>query len=84
MVTSIEESDNGAYRVLANEIDERGNVVAQKSFVCRYLFLAAGSLGTPELLLRAQAKGTLRHLNGAVGKFWGTNSESTTVISMEY
>jgi cholesterol oxidase len=80
MVTSIEASGNRGYRVLANEIDERGNVVAQKSFVCRYLFLAAGSLGTPELLLRAQANGTLRHLNGAVGKFWGTNAESTTVM----
>jgi cholesterol oxidase len=80
MVTSIEESDRGGYRVLVNEIDEQGTVIAQKSFVCRYLFLAAGSLGTPELLLRAQANGTLRHLNGAVGKFWGTNSESTTVM----
>jgi cholesterol oxidase len=80
LVTSIEESDRGGYRVLANQINEQGTVVGQVSFVCRYLFLAAGSLGTPELLLRAQANGTLRNLNDSVGKFWGTNSESTTVM----
>jgi cholesterol oxidase len=79
LVTSIEESSRG-YRVLANQINEQGIAVAQKSFVCRYLFLAAGSLGTPELLLRAQANRTLSRLNDAVGKFWGTNSESTTVM----
>jgi cholesterol oxidase len=80
VVTSIEESDRGGYQVLANQINEQGTVVAQKSFACRYLFLAAGSLGTPELLLRAQANRTLGRLNDAVGKFWGTNSESTTVM----
>lgn len=80
LVTSIEESDRGGYRVLANQINEQGTVIAQKSFVCRYLFLAAGSLGTPELLLRAQTNRTLPRLNDAVGKFWGTNSESTTVM----
>jgi cholesterol oxidase len=80
VVTSVEQSDGGGYRVLANQINEQGTVVGQVSFVCRYLFLAAGSLGTPELLLRAQANGTLRNLNDSVGKFWGTNSDSTTVI----
>ena len=80
LVTSIEESDNGGYRVLANQINEQGTVVGQVSFVCRYLFLAAGSLGTTELLLRAQANRTLSRLNDAVGKFWGTNSDSTTVM----
>jgi cholesterol oxidase len=80
VVTSIEASRRGRYQVIAQEIDEQGNVIAQKLFTCRYLFLAAGSLGTPELLLRAQARGTLRGLNNAVGKFWGPNSDSTTVM----
>jgi cholesterol oxidase len=31
-------------------------------------------------LLRAKANGTLRRLNNQVGKFWGTNSESTTLV----
>ena len=81
LVTSIGESDRGGYRVLANQINEQGTVVAQRSFVCQYLFLAAGSLGTPELLLRAQANGTLLRLNDAVGKFWGPNSDSTAVMA---
>ncbi|AXC10432.1 Cholesterol oxidase [Acidisarcina polymorpha] len=80
LVNSIEEADGGRYRVQVNEINEQGAVLRQKKFICRYLFLAAGSLGTPELLLRAQSNGTLRHLNNTVGKFWGTNGESTTVL----
>jgi cholesterol oxidase len=80
VVTSIEESDSGCYRVVCNQINEQGVVLAQKSFVCRYLFLAAGSLGTTELLLRAKTNGTLRRLNNQVGKFWGTNFDSTTVM----
>ena len=80
VVTSIEAGKRDGYRVLANQINEQGKVVAQKSFNCRYLFLAAGSVGTPELLLRAQARGTLRGLNSSVGKFWGTNSDSIGVI----
>jgi len=80
VVTAIEAAASGGYRVLANRIDAQGNVIAQKSFTCRYLFLAAGSLGTTELLVRAQARGTLRGLSSAVGQFWGTNSDSITIM----
>jgi cholesterol oxidase len=82
VVTSIQEANAGRYRIVCNQINEQGKVLAQKSFVCRYLFLAAGSLGTTELLLNAREEGTLRHLNDKVGKYWGTNSDSrTTMIS---
>ncbi|MBW4642248.1 MAG: twin-arginine translocation signal domain-containing protein [Goleter apudmare HA4340-LM2] len=80
VVNTIGESDRGGYRVVCNQINEQGEVVVQKSFACRYLFLAAGSIGTTELLLRAKTNGTLRRLNDQVGKFWGTNSDSTTVM----
>lgn len=80
VVTTIGESDRGRYRVVCNQINEQGEVLFQKSFVCRYLFLAAGSIGTTELLLRAKSNGTLRRLNHQVGKFWGTNSDSTTLM----
>jgi cholesterol oxidase len=72
MVTSIGESERG-YCVMASQIDEQGNVIAQKTFECRYLFLS-------ELLLRAQALRTLPNLNGAVGQFWGPNGDSITAI----
>ncbi|BAZ71060.1 cholesterol oxidase (plasmid) [Fischerella sp. NIES-4106] len=80
VVTTIGESDRGRYRVVCNQINQQGEVLFQKSFVCRYLFLAAGSIGTTELLLRAKSNGTLRRLNHQVGKFWGTNSDSTTLM----
>ena len=67
VVTSIGALSNGRYRVLCNQINEQGEVLAQKTFVCRYLFLAAGSIGTTELLVRAKAERSLRRLNRHVG-----------------
>jgi cholesterol oxidase len=81
MVTSIEEADKGKFRVVCNHINEQGAVLAQKTFLCSYLFLAAGSIGTPELLLRAQSHGSLRNLNGAVGKFWAPSADSLSILS---
>ncbi|MDZ8023248.1 MAG: GMC oxidoreductase [Nostoc sp. DedQUE01] len=80
VVTSIEEYHAGRFRVTCNKINEQGVVLAKKSFICRYLFLAAGSIGTTELLLRAKYNGTLRRLNDRVGKFWGTNGDGVTAI----
>jgi cholesterol oxidase len=78
-VTSIEQSERG-YRVYANELNEQGHVISQKSFECRHLFLAAGSTGTSELLLRARAHRTLCNLNDSVGQFWGPNGDSIAGI----
>lgn len=80
MVNIIEEYDAGRFRVTCNQINERGVVLTKKSFICRYLFLAAGSIGTTELLLRAKHNGTLRRLNHQVGKFWGTNGDGVSTI----
>ena len=80
VVNSIRALSNGRYRVFCNQINEQGEVLAQKAFVCRYLFLAAGSIGTTELLIRAKAEGSLRRLNRQVGRFWGTNGDSVTTI----
>lgn len=80
VVTSIEECDKERFRITCHQINEQGAVIAQKSFVCRYLFLAAGSIGTTELLLRAKANGTLRRLNNQVGKFWGTNGDVVSAV----
>lgn len=82
VVTSIREFKGNRYQVLYNQINEQGEVIAQDSIVCRYLFLAAGTLGTTELLLRAREEGTLPDLNYLVGLGWGTNGDSiTTLIS---
>lgn len=82
IVTSIGEVKDGLYQVACNQINEQGEVLAQKKFVCRYLFLAAGSIGTTELLLSAREELTLRRLSNQIGYGWGTNGDSiTTVIS---
>ncbi|MBR8836907.1 MAG: GMC family oxidoreductase [Stigonema ocellatum SAG 48.90 = DSM 106950] len=80
VVTSIEEFDGNRFRITCNKINEQGTVLAQKSFVCHYLFLAAGSIGTTELLLRAKATGTLKRLNNQVGKLWGTNGDGVSAV----
>ncbi len=80
VVTEIEESLSGRFRIFCNQIDEQGNVVDTKTFVCKYLFLAAGSIGTTELLLRAKSDGKLPRLSDEVGKSWGTNGDSTSAI----
>ncbi|MEH2032630.1 MAG: GMC family oxidoreductase [Nostoc sp.] len=80
VVHTIEEYHAGRFRVTCNQINQQGVVLAKKSFICRYLFLAAGSIGTTELLLRAKHEGTLPRLNNQVGKFWGTNGDGVSAI----
>jgi cholesterol oxidase len=72
--TQISEAPDGqGYQISLQQIDEHGVVLKTKTITCRYLFLAAGSLGTSELLVKAKATGTLPKLNDAVGSGWGTN-----------
>jgi cholesterol oxidase len=80
VVTEIEEFTPRRFRIVCNQINEQGYFVAQKTFTCRYLFLAAGSIGTTELLLRAKYNGKLRRLNDNVGMFWGTNGDSVGIV----
>ena len=75
IVTEITEVPGKGYKVSCNCINESGEVQGSKSLTCRYLFLAAGSVGTSKLLVRAKATGTLSKLNKNVGKFWGTNGD---------
>lgn len=81
IVTQIAEVPGVGYRISCTEINESGQVIREKSFTCRYLFLAAGSVGTSKLLVKAKAKGTLPRLNEHTGKYWGTNSDNLTTRS---
>ncbi|MBD2344331.1 GMC oxidoreductase [Anabaena subtropica] len=76
VVTSINEVGGYGYRITCDQINEFGEVITTKYITCRYLFLAAGSLGTSKLLVKAKTKGTLPRLNDYVGKFWGTNGDA--------
>jgi cholesterol oxidase len=81
LVTTISEVAGHGYRVSCNEINESGEVVTTKSFTCRYLFLAAGSMGTSALLVKAKATGTLPRLNDYIGLEWGNNGDTFCVRS---
>lgn len=65
----------GLYLVSTHQIDTSGRVLRRQSFVCKHLFLAAGSPGTTALLVKAKAMGALQRLSPWVGKDWGTNGE---------
>ena len=72
-VTDIGMDEPGRYRVRAEEIDETGRVLSTNSFSSDRLFLAAGSIGTSNLLVKARAKGFLPLLNEEIGRGWGNN-----------
>ncbi len=69
----IAQGDDGRYLVFVDKLDERGRVLEHENYVCEYLFLSAGSIGTSSLLVRAKATGMLTNLNDEVGKGWGNN-----------
>ena len=81
-VTAIAER-KGGFRISFEEIDELGAVVTRDTADCRLLFLAAGSLGTSTLLLRARSKGTLTRLGEDVGRWWGGNGDRFVPIEEE-
>lgn len=58
-----------------------GEQIDRYTLSCDRLFLAAGSVGTSELLVKAQAQGTLRNLNEHIGQGWGTNGDALVVRS---
>jgi cholesterol oxidase len=74
-VDAIAQDPSGRFGVSVTKLDPTGAVLATRTLTCDRLFLGAGSLGTSELLVRAQATGTLPHLNEHVGDGWGTNGD---------
>lgn len=81
VATDITELPGQGYRVFYNQINESGETVVSKSITCNYLFLAAGSMGTSRLLVKAKAKGTLSRLNDYVGQGWANNGDTFSTIS---
>jgi cholesterol oxidase len=75
-VTDIYEIPGHGYTVVCNLIDEGGNVQQKRTFRSSHVFLAAGSMGTTKLLVKAKIKGTLHKLNNNVGQFWGSNGDT--------
>ena len=83
-VLAISRERDGRYVVDVESTDPTGGVLARKTLTCDRLFLGAGSIGTSELLVRAQATGALPNLNEHVGKGWGTNGDAGMVRSFGF
>lgn len=75
-VSAIERGDGGRYVVTVIPIGDDGEIVAApRRLVCKYLFLAAGSVGTTKLLVRAKDTGALPALNDHIGRHWAANGD---------
>ncbi|MGW4354600.1 GMC oxidoreductase [Nocardia sp. NPDC004582] len=65
----------GRYAVTVTTLAPTGDVLGTRTLTCDLLFLAAGSVGTSELLVRARATGALPNLNEYIGEGWGGNGD---------
>lgn len=74
-VTEVGARPEGGYYALAELIDENGNVLSYARYEADILFLAAGSMNTTKLLLKAKRDGTLPMLNDQIGQAWGNNGQ---------
>ena len=77
-VNTIVERFGGGYRVYCDVLNEDGSVAYEHVINCQYVFMAAGSINTTKLLLKAKALGDLRGLNSQVGQNWGGNGDELT------
>lgn len=65
----------GRYTVAVTKLAPTGEVLRTRTLTCDMLFLAAGSIGTSELLVRARATGALPNLSEHIGEGWGGNGD---------
>lgn len=74
-VTEIERAKDGQWTVYVDRTDSAGTVLENKILTAGTLVMAAGSLNTTKLLVRAAAKKTIPDLPDALGTGWGTNAD---------
>ncbi|KQY30449.1 cholesterol oxidase [Nocardia sp. Root136] len=74
-VDAIAQEASGRFVVAVSKLAPSGQVLSTRNLTCDKLFLGAGSIGTSELLVRAQATGTLPNLNEHIGDGFGTNGD---------
>ncbi|MEU4311615.1 GMC oxidoreductase [Nocardia sp. NPDC024068] len=74
-VTDIERGPDGRWIVHVDRTDESARVLEQKILTANALVMAAGSLNTTRLLMRASGKGLVPDLPDELGAGWGTNAD---------
>ncbi|WP_127782953.1 GMC family oxidoreductase [Rhodococcus sp. X156] len=74
-VTDVARAKDGRWTVHVERIDRAGTVLETKILTTKTLVMAAGSLNTTKLLVRAAATGQIPDLPDALGGNWGTNAD---------
>ena len=78
LVTHIEKDPNGAWRVHYRDVSEGRS--RKRQIVGKIVILAAGSIGSPEILLRSRDEfRTLKQLPRALGRGWSPNGDFLTL-----
>ncbi|MEV6161857.1 GMC family oxidoreductase [Streptomyces sp. NPDC052052] len=74
-VTSVALAADGRWEVRVDRTDDAGTLMEQKILSTRALIMAAGSINTSKLLVRAGATGAIPDLPDGLGEGWGTNGD---------
>ena len=77
-VNTIVERFHSGYLVYCDVLNEDGSVAYERVIRCQHVFMAAGSINTTKLLLKAKALRDLRGINDQVGQNWGGNGDELT------
>lgn len=74
-VTALTRARDGRWEVHVDRTDDTGRVLERKILTTGALIMAAGSLGTSRLLVRARDTGAVPDLPDELGRGWGTNGD---------
>ncbi|PTR31948.1 cholesterol oxidase [Rhodococcus sp. OK519] len=74
-VTDVERAPDGRWTVYVNRIDTSGRVLENKILTTNALVMAAGSVNTTKMLVRAAAQDRIPDMPDALGGGWGTNAD---------
>ncbi|GAA1908197.1 GMC oxidoreductase [Williamsia serinedens] len=74
-VTDVIREKDGRWTVRANRISSSGQALETVEMTTRALVMAAGTMNTTKLLMRAQAHDTVPDLPAGLGTGWGSNGD---------
>lgn len=72
-VRDIYQNSNGTFTLDLKTIDFYGKVLSTQRATYDKVIMAAGSVGTSRLMMKAKNKGTIKNMPATTGKSWGPN-----------
>lgn len=75
--------DGSRYSLATIKYSPDGTITDRYQLSCDYLFMAAGSIGSSQLMVSSRDRGDLTNLNEYVGEGWGTNGDTRVVRSFD-